>query len=151
MATSQDRRAWKQIESAIERENWKQARRLVRVWLRRSPRDHWLWTRLGLTYYEQRKYRMALIYECRALRIAPHCPLVIWDYAGTLDMLGRKREALTLFRRLLNRGEQRLAFDPCGEGVQWARSLIADCFYRVATILGNSINARGPSALTKSI
>jgi tetratricopeptide (TPR) repeat protein len=135
MATIQDRRAWKQIESVIWRENWTQARRLIRVWLRRCPSNHWLLTRLGLTYYEQRQYRRALLYHRRAMRIAPHCPLVIWDYAGTLDMLGRKREALALFRRLLDRGEQRLAFGSCGEGVQWARSLITDCFYRVAGIL----------------
>jgi len=90
---------------------------------------------MGLTYYEQRRYRQALAFDQRAWRLAPHCPLVMWDYAGTLDMLGRKKEALVLFRRLLNRGEQRLAHGPCGEGVRWARSLMADCFYRIATIL----------------
>src|SRR5207249_3788765 len=70
----QDRRRWKQIESAIGREDWKQARKLIRMWLRRSPKSHWLLTRMGLTYYEQRQYRRALAYERRALRIAPRCP-----------------------------------------------------------------------------
>ena len=135
MSTAHDRAEWKKIESAIEREDWKQARRLIGAWLRRSPTDHWLLTRMGLTYYEQRRYRQALAYERRAFRLAPRCPLVMWDYAGTLDMLGRKKEALVLFRRLLNRGEQRLAHGPCGEGVQWARSLMADCLYRIAVIL----------------
>jgi predicted Zn-dependent protease len=135
MSTAHDRAEWKKIESAIERDDWKRARRHIRAWLRRSPRNHWLLTRMGLTYYEQRRYRQALAYERRALRLAPHCPLVMWDYAGTLDMLGRKKEALALFRRLLNRGEQRLAHGPCGEGVRRARSLMADCFYRIAAIL----------------
>jgi tetratricopeptide (TPR) repeat protein len=135
MSTAQDRSRWKQIEFAIGREDWKQARKLIRMWLRRSPNSHWLLTRMGLTYYEQRQYRRALGYERRAMRIAPRCPLVMWDYAGTLDMLGRKKEALALFRRLLNRGEKALADGPCGEGRKWARALMADCLYRIGTIL----------------
>jgi tetratricopeptide (TPR) repeat protein len=135
MATVQDHRAWKQIESAIQHENWNEARRLIRLWLRRAPSHHWLLTRLGLTYYEQRQYRKALLLHRKAMRIAPRCPLVIWDYAGALDMLGHKKEALELWRRLVSRGAQRLAFGPCGEGTQWARSLIADCYYRIARVL----------------
>jgi len=52
----------------------------------------------------------------------------------TLDMLGRKKEALALFRRLLNRGEKALADGSCGEGRPWARSL-TDCLYRIGAIL----------------
>jgi tetratricopeptide (TPR) repeat protein len=135
MSSTQDQERWKQIESAIGREDWKQARKLIRMWLQQTPTSHWLLTRMGLTYYEQRQYRRALAYERRALRIAPRCPLVIWDYAGTLDMLGRKKEALALFRRLFNRGEKALADGPCGQGRQWARSLMTDCLYRIAAIL----------------
>ena len=68
MSTAQDRSRWKQIEFAIGREDWKQARKLIRMWLRRSPNSHWLLTRMGLTYYEQRQYRRALGYERRAMR-----------------------------------------------------------------------------------
>lgn len=127
MSTVGDRAEWKKIESSIQRDDWKQARSLIRAWLRRSPTDHWLLTRMGLTYYEQQRYRQALAWERRALRLAPYCPLVMWDYAGTLDMLGRKKEALARFRRLLNRGEQRFAHGPRGERVQWARSLVLRC------------------------
>ena len=37
-------------------------------------------------------YQEALRWVEKAREIAPDCPLVLWDYAGTLDMLGRERE-----------------------------------------------------------
>ena len=134
MSSVQDRRAARQIESAIARDQWETARRLIRRWLRRSPNDHWLLTRLALTYYEERRYQTALKYELRALQSAPYCPLVIWDYAGTLDMLGRRKEALKLFKWLTSWGEDELAYGDCGEGIRAARSMIADCHYRIARI-----------------
>ncbi|HLJ26638.1 MAG TPA: tetratricopeptide repeat protein [Candidatus Angelobacter sp.] len=128
------RRASRSIEAAIECENWLKARRLIREALRRAPNDHWLLTRLALTYYEQRQYRKALHYDVKALNVEPHCPLAIWGYAGALDMLERRKEALQIYRWLISWGEDRLAYGQCGEGIQHARSLIADCFYRIARI-----------------
>jgi tetratricopeptide (TPR) repeat protein len=135
MSGIRERQAARRIEEAIEREDWDKARLLIRQWLRREPNDHWLLTRLGLTYYEQKQYRRALHYELKALQLEPYCPLAVWDYAGTLDMLGRKKEALSVYRWLISWGEERLAYGPCGEGMQAARSLIADCFYRIGLIL----------------
>jgi tetratricopeptide (TPR) repeat protein len=135
MSSPQERRAASRIEEAIERDDWEKARLLIRQWLSREPNNHWLLTRLGLTYYERKQYKRALHYELKALQVEPYCPLVIWDYAGTLDMLGRKREALSIYRWLTTWGEERLAYGPCGEGIQAARSLIADCFYRMGAIL----------------
>jgi predicted Zn-dependent protease len=125
------------IENAIKAEDWRKARKLVQKELRQSPNDHWLLTRLALTYYEERQYHAALWLESKALKLAPYCPLVIWGHAGSLQMLGRESEALKLYRRLLRRGEEKIAFGECGEGLQWARSLIADCYYRIAQILEN--------------
>jgi tetratricopeptide (TPR) repeat protein len=135
MSSLRERRAARQIEEALQRDNWEKARLLIRQWLRREPKNHWLLTRLGLTYYEQKQYKRALHYELKALQIEPYCPLVVWDYAGTLDMLGRKKEALSVYRWLTSWGEERLAYGPCGEGIRAARSLIADCFYRIGAIL----------------
>ena len=70
----------------------------------------------------------------RALQIAPYCPLAIWDYAGTLDMLGRRKKALSIYKWLISWGEDRIAHGECGEGIAFARSLIADCYYRIAHI-----------------
>jgi tetratricopeptide (TPR) repeat protein len=118
------------IESRIAAEDWPGARRLIRAALRREPDSHWLLTRLGLTYYEQRRYADALRYATEALARAPHCPLVLWDYAGTLGQLGRHREALRIYSRLIRRGVESIAYDECGEGLNWARGLVADALYR---------------------
>jgi len=81
-----------------------------------SSDDHWLLTRLGLTYYEEHNYKKALFYETQALRLAPKCPLVLWDYAGTLEMLGRDKEAIAIYRKLVKRGVDKIAYGECGEG-----------------------------------
>jgi tetratricopeptide (TPR) repeat protein len=122
------------IERLLTREDWGAARRVIRAALRLEPGNHWFLTRMGTTYYEQRRYRDALTCNKKALRLAPRCPLALWDYAGTLDMLGRKDEAVGVYRRLLRRGVESLASGECGEGVRWARGLTADVHYRLAGI-----------------
>ena len=121
-----------EIEQAIERDEWIRAQKLIERRLRSEPDSHWLLTRLSLTYYERHDYASALPYSERAVALAPNCPLVLWDYAGTLAMLGRTKEALALFRRLVRRGIDSIANDDCGEGVAWSRGLVADCHYRMA-------------------
>lgn len=120
------------IEELIRVEDWPAARRAIRTELRSSPRNHWLLTRLGLTYYEQRNYQQALKFSRIALAEAPNCPLVLWDYAGCLEMLGQNQAALAIYRRLVRSAIATIAFGECGEGLAWARGLVADCFYRMA-------------------
>ncbi len=122
-----------QIEKLIAGDQWESARKIIRKELAREPNDHWLLTRLSLTYYEQRRYRTALLYSEKSLKLAPRCPLVLWDYAGTLDMLCREAEALAVYQSLVRRGARRIAEGECGEGIRRARSLIADCWYRMAS------------------
>src|SRR5579863_2380554 len=134
MVSEKHKRAAATIERAIAANDWLKARRLIREGLRKNRDDHWLLTRLSLTYYEQKQYRKSLQYVVQALQIAPYCPLAVWDYAGTLDMLNRKKKALQIFQWLISWGEKGIAFGECGEGLRFARSLVADCYYRIARI-----------------
>jgi len=134
MSSKKQNRAAATIERAIAANDWPKARRLIRERLREERDNHWLLTRLSLTYYEQKQYRKSLRYVTQALQIAPYCPLAVWDYAGTLDMLGRKKKALQIFQWLISWGEKAIAYGECGEGMRFARSLIADCYYRIACI-----------------
>jgi tetratricopeptide (TPR) repeat protein len=124
----------KLIEKAVQAEDWAAARSLIKTMLRPSPKDHWLLSRLALTYYEERQYERALYWEAMALQEAPYCPLAIWGHAGSLEMLGRSAEARVLYRWLLSWGEEELAYGDCGEGIRKARSLVTDCHYRIARI-----------------
>lgn len=121
-----------EIEASILRSDWPGTRRLVRTALRKSPDSHWLITRLALTYYEEKDYARSLDILRRAFDLAPNCPLVLWDLAGTFDMLERYGEAMAIYRRLIRRGVKSIAFGDCGEGIAWARGLQADCWYRLA-------------------
>jgi len=123
------------IEQSIADHQWDQARQLIEVALVDEPDSHWLLTRLGLTYYEQYDYQRALEIEERAFALAPNCPLILWDYAGSLDMLDRPQEALALYQQLIDRGIDSLANDECGEGRARARALYADSLYRMGLCL----------------
>lgn len=121
-----------EIEDAIKHKNWEKVRRLVLKDLSKEPKSHWLLARLALTYYEEYKYERALIIGQRAYKLQPDCPLVLWDLAGTFNMLGRNQEAMAIYHRLIRRGVKAIAFGDCGEGLAWARGLVADCWYRLA-------------------
>jgi tetratricopeptide (TPR) repeat protein len=123
----------KAIEAAIRAQRWKKARQLIRTELKAKPRSHWLITRLGLTYYEEHAYSKSLSYTRKALELSPHCPLALWDHAGSLQMLGQHRTALRIYDRLVSRGIESIAYGDCGEGRAWARGLVADCLYRQAS------------------
>jgi tetratricopeptide (TPR) repeat protein len=127
----------KQIEAAMDREDWVLARRLLNSELVASPDNHWLVTRLGMTYYEQRNYRKALTSTKRALKLAPACPLVRWDHACALDMCGRVQETIREWKRLVKIGARALGPGQCGEGVRWARGLVNDSKYRLALAHGD--------------
>jgi tetratricopeptide (TPR) repeat protein len=120
------------IEKSIQLENWTLARKQILRELKNDPESHWLLTRLGLTFYEERNYGKALEISEQSLKLAPECPLVLWDYAGTLDQVGRENEAIKIWKGLIKKGAQRIALDECGEGIRWSKSLIIDCKYRIA-------------------
>ena len=119
------------ITEALFADNTTRARELICAELNKRPDDHWLLTRLALAYYEERRYKLALRYNKRALSVAPYCPLVLFDYACTLDMLGREREAIAVWKRLLRKGEA-IIDQPCSEGPRAMRGLLNDCRYRIA-------------------
>lgn len=121
------------IEALIEADNWKGARKAIIAALRTKPESHWLFSRLALTHYEELEYEKALELDEQALALAPNCPLALWGYAGSLEMLSREREALKIYQRLIDRGAEAIAHGECGEGLARARGLVADSYYRMAT------------------
>src|ERR1700693_283662 len=94
----------KQIEVALERDDWDKACRLLQAQLKKDPENHWLHTRLATAYYEKREYERSLKASQRAMELAPGCPLVRWDYACALDMLGQTQEAIRQWNRFLKQG-----------------------------------------------
>ena len=123
------------IEWLLDQERWADARAQIRKQLKEEPDSHWLVTRLSVTYYEERRYRMAVRYSEKAFRLAPECPLVLWDHAGHLQALGRHREALNLYARIVSLGVDGLMASECSEGRAKARGLVSDANYRASQSL----------------
>jgi tetratricopeptide (TPR) repeat protein len=119
------------IEDLLARERWAEARARIFEALVNSPDDHWLWTHLGLTYYEEKKYPEALKCTAWAMRLAPRCPLVLWHYAGTLSMCNKGDLALAIWTLLLSMDLDEVAYGDHGEGMDWALRLLNDVHYRM--------------------
>ena len=133
------------VEVLVRKRRWLAARRAIHAELKVTPQSHWLLARLALTHYELRDYRSASRYAKRALALQPRCPLALWEYAGALQMQGRHREAIAIYRRLARRGPERIASDACGEGIARSRGLVTDCHYHLASslrALGSSMAAQ---------
>src|SRR5262249_44573504 len=92
------------INENLYKKNWVKARSLIRRELKRNPKSHWLLTRLGSTFYEEHSYRKSLRIAQQAYKLAPRCPLVLWDYAGSLDMIGRHKTAIEVWQKILKKG-----------------------------------------------
>lgn len=122
------------IESLIERGRWADARKRIERELKSDPENHWLLTQLGVTLYEEQRYREALVPLLKSLEIVPDCPLTLWNVAGTLDALGESKEALSIYTWLLQ-SKQTADADQCWESEEWADALKTDCVYRAALCL----------------
>jgi tetratricopeptide (TPR) repeat protein len=134
------------IESLLAAKQWSKARALIYDEMLSNPIDHWLWTTLGLTYYEQHKYEKALKCSRRAVELAPNCALVLWDYAGALYMNGQESAALAIWTILLGMDIQEVAYGECSEGMDWALQLINDVHYR----MGRYFQHRGQVQLART-
>jgi hypothetical protein len=118
------------LEALLEQGAWEDARRRIEEELKHHRDDHWLLTQLGVTYYEQGRYRESLTPFLDSLKIVPDCPLTLWNLAGALDALGKPEEALAIYTWLL-RSKKSADDDPCWESEDWTDSLKTDCVYRV--------------------
>jgi len=123
------------INDLFAREEWAKARQLLEERLQEEPNNHWLLTRLGTTYYEQENYKKALAFSQKAQKLAPSCPLVLWDLASTREMLGDDLGAVDVYTKLFRMGVKGVGEEECGEGLAWAQSLLTDCLYSVAGCL----------------
>ena len=123
--------AMTQVEKLLAAKKWSKARALIQEELLSDPADHWLWTTLGLTFYEQRQYDKALKCSKRAVELAPDCALVLWDYAGALYMTGREHSALAIWTLLQDMELEDVAYGECSEGMDWAMQLVNDVHYRM--------------------
>lgn len=118
------------IDDLLHAEKWLEARKLLEKELKTDPQHHWLMTQIGVTFYEQRRYKEAFERFQASRKIVSDCPLTLWNLAGTLDALGEFSRALTIYRWLLQTSKSP-DDDPCWESQAWTEALKSDCVYRI--------------------
>lgn len=120
----------KRIGRLLQQGRWAAARAALEKERINDPSNHWLLTQLGVTYYEQRKYKEALKFFRKSLTIMPDCPLTLWNLAGGLDAMGKPLQAMAIYTSLL-KSTTSPGDDPCWESNEWADSLKVDCVFRL--------------------
>jgi tetratricopeptide (TPR) repeat protein len=118
------------VNDLFRRDQWTAARRLLEAEQKKSPGDHWVLTQLGVTFYEQKKYKSALKQFLASVKIVPTCPLTLWNLAGALDSLGNYSAAKDIYTWLLE-STTSPEDDPCWESKAWTDALKADAVYRL--------------------
>lgn len=122
------------INSLFDKESWAEAREILQDELKKTPDSHWLHDRLSVTYYEERRYAKALKEIKIAYELMPTCPLVLWDYAGTLDALGQSKDAIGMYLQIIKEFTSD-ATEACWESERWGFALSLDCFFRMGVCL----------------
>jgi len=122
------------IDELLQRGNWVEARKLLKLESAEDPANHWVLTQIGVTLYEQAQYEDALKYFQDSHAIVSNCPLTLWNLAGTLDSLGKHKDAMTIYISLLE-ANQTPKDDPCWESKEWTDALKTDCVYRIGVCL----------------
>lgn len=122
------------INDLFQRGEWEKARRLLENEREGDSDNHWVLTQLGVTFYEQKRYKDALQLFKASCAIVADCPLTLWNLAGTLDLLGKHRDAIKIYTWLL---QTKLSpeEDPCWESKEWTDALKTDTLFRLGSCL----------------
>ena len=119
------------IKDLLRREKGLEARQLLERERETDPKNHWLITQLGVTFYEQGEYENALQFFLASLEIVADCPLTLWNLAGTFDALGKYASAMSIYTWLLQTNKSP-EDDPCWESrAPRTQALKTDCVYRI--------------------
>jgi tetratricopeptide (TPR) repeat protein len=134
------------FDKYLDNEQWARAYRATVAQIRKEPKDHGLYFYLGFVLHAWGRISEAARASARGLKLSPQCPLLLASHAEHIGALGRYREAIRIFERLVRSGVRRLARAECGEGLPWARNIICDshiCLAMLYSTIGRfSVAAR---------
>ncbi len=90
--------------------------------------DHFTLIEKGLELHESFKYSKALPFFAKALKSHPKCPACIYNYANTLHMLDRDKEAKALLEELIETDDQSL-IEGCPDSNEQPEGFRLDAFF----------------------
>jgi tetratricopeptide (TPR) repeat protein len=123
------------IYDKLWKENkWDELRAHLFHWLADEPDDHWILAQIAECYYLTKQFEKALECAEKAWKSDSRCPMAIWLYAECLLRLKQFDAAEQLYRSLIRRGVNRIAYGQCGEGIRDARTVVNDSRYTLGII-----------------
>jgi len=84
---------------ALRKIHLKKAQHLVEYALQHEPRNPYFFDSLGWIYFQQKRYKQALLFLKRAYEKLPREAAVIFHMARIYAQIGRKKKALALYRK----------------------------------------------------
>ncbi|MFP2958768.1 tetratricopeptide repeat protein [Myxococcus sp. 1LA] len=134
LSDAEKRRISKRIDALFAAEQWSELDQLISGSLQGTSDDHWLQVRRADAWYAQGKYAKAERLFQKVLEIMPRCPLGRWGLANTLMARGNADASRKLFLALARQKPEVMGTGECGEGVRWARGLVADAHFRLGQL-----------------
>ena len=120
-----------EVESLLDAEKWGEARMVLFKAIKEYPEEYFLYSRISLTFYEEKNYETALEYSKIAYSMQPNDPIIQWDYAGALSMNNEEELAIKIWQKIIDKPLEELAYGEFGEGIRAAKSLYNDTIYRI--------------------
>lgn len=145
LSDAEKRRISKRIDALFSSQQWSELDQLISESLQGTSDDHWLHVRRADAWYAQGKHARAARHYQKVLESTPRCPLGRWGLANTLMARGDADDARKLFLSLARQNPEVMGTGECGEGVRWARGLVADANFR----LGQLEEAAGAKAAAR--
>ncbi|AEI63629.1 hypothetical protein LILAB_08590 [Corallococcus macrosporus] len=134
LSDAEKRRISKRIDALFAEAQWGELDQLLSGSLRGTSDDHWLHVRRADAWYAQGKYARAERLFQQVLQAMPRCPLARWGLANTRMARGNAEDARKLFLSLARQKPEVMGAGACGEGVRWARGLVADAHFRLGQL-----------------
>ena len=105
--------------------DWKPLQKYIKRKCREFPNDYWLKTKMAEYLYLE-KDKDCLKYAREAYSMAPDDMLVVYNYACALYLNEEYEKATDCLNVIIGKGLDYIAYSEHGEGMRWAKSLMAD-------------------------
>lgn len=105
--------------------DWEPLKNYLKRKCREFPKEYWLRTKMA-EYLYQVKDKLCLRYAKEAYLMASDDMLVVYNYACALYLNGDYDKAMACLNVIITKGIDYIAYSEHGEGMRWAKSLLAD-------------------------
>ena len=119
------------VNEYFDQEDYRAAISLLQKEIAQHPDEHWPYAQLAISHYELKEYEAALRHSEKAMSLSPNCPLTLDYHASILLANGQTEQALAIWKQLLRKNLDEVAYGECGEGMRFAKSLLNDVRFSV--------------------